>query len=162
MKYPSSEVTPLAQNILDYLKDPNDTTNTKKKEEVIDVSIYEFNKNSKQIFALVVSEDKINVNALKVRISDFNKKYYSLVNLSITNILLDATTNFVMVGNFNTIDEAMNYYNAIINNEYVYANLEESDYDGFIIAQENYPVFYKDKDIKKYLAFFKQNYFNEQ
>lgn len=162
MKYPSSEVTPLAQNILDYLKDPNDTTNTKKQEEVIDVSIYEFKPSSKQIFALVVSEDKINSNALKVRISDFNKKYYSLLNLSITNILLDAKTHFVMVGNFNTVDEAMNYYNAIITNEYVYANLTEDDYDGFVIAQENYPIFYKDKDIKKYLAFFRQNYFNEQ
>ncbi|MBE9490930.1 MAG: tetratricopeptide repeat protein [Bacteroidetes bacterium] len=162
IKYPDSEVTPLAQNILDYLKDPNDTTNTKKAEEVIDVSIYEFNQRSKQIFALVVAEDKININALKVRISDFNKKYYSLVNLSITNILLDASTHFIMVGNFNTIDESMDYYNAIITNEYVYANLTESDYDGFVIAQENYPVFYKDKDVTKYLAFFRQNYFNEQ
>ena len=97
-----------------------------------------------------------------MRISDFNKKYYSLVNLSITNILLDASTHFVMVGNFITIDEAMSYYNAIISNEYVYANLTEDDYDGFVIAQENYPIFYKDKDLKKYLAFFRQNYFKEQ
>ena len=152
----------MAQNILDYLKDPNDTTSTKKPEEVIDVSIYEFNPNSKQIFALVVADNKININALKVRISDFNKKYYSLVNLSITNILLDASTHFVMVGNFTTIDEAMTYYNAIISNEYVYANLTEEDYDGFVIAQENYPVFYKDKDVKKYLTFFRKNYFKEQ
>ena len=162
MKYPDSEVTPMAQNILDYLRDPSDTTNTKEPEEVIDVSIYEFNKGSKQIFALVVDDNKININAMKVRISDFNKKYYSLVNLSITNILLDAKTHFIMVGNFNTIDEAMDYYNAIITNEYVYANMTEYDYDGFVIAQENYPVFYKDKDVNKYLAFFRQNYFKEQ
>ena len=76
--------------------------------------------------------------------------------------MLDASTHFIMVGNFSTVDEAMSYYNAIITNEYVYANLTEYDYDGFIIAQENYPIFYKDKDIKKYLAFFKQNYFEEQ
>jgi tetratricopeptide (TPR) repeat protein len=163
MKYPDSEVTPLAQNILDYLKDPSDTSSVSKEpEEVIDVSIYEFNPDSKQIFALVVPDDKININALKVRISDFNKKYYSLLNLSITNILLDASTHFIMVGNFNTIDEAMDYYNAISTNEYVYANLTEDDYDGFVIAQENYPIFYKDKDVKKYLAFFRQNYFKEQ
>ncbi len=162
MKYPDSEVTPLAQNILDYLRDPSDTTSTKEPEEVIDVSIYEFNSNSKQIFALVVADNKININALKVRISDFNMKYFRLENLSITNILLDASTHFIMVGNFNTIDKAMNYYNAIITNEYVYANLTEDDYDGFVIAQENYPVFYKDKDVKKYLTFFRQNYFEDQ
>lgn len=162
MKYPDSEVTPMAQNILDYLKDPSDTTNTKKPEEQIDVSIYEFNPDSKQIFALIVDDNKININAFKVRISDFNKKYYSLLNLSITNILLDASTHFIMVGNFSTIDEAMNYYNAIISNEYVYGSLTKDEYDGFIIAQENYPIFYKDKDLKKYLAFFRQNYFKEQ
>jgi hypothetical protein len=56
----------------------------------------------------------------------------------------------------------MRYYNAIMANEYVFANLNKDKFNGFAIAQENYPVFYKDKDIKKYLAFFKQNYFGEQ
>ena len=161
VKYPNSGVTPLAQNILDYLKGPVDTTDTKEAEEVIDVSMYDFDPDSKQIYALVVSNDRVNINALKVRISDFNAKYYSLENLSITNILLDANTHFIMVGNFNDIDRALNYYNAIMTNEYVYANMEEEDYDGFVIAQENYPVFYKDKDVNKYLTFFKQNYFEE-
>jgi hypothetical protein len=67
-----------------------------------------------------------------------------------------------MVGNFNSIRDAMNYYNTIINNEYVFANLDKDDFSGFAIAQENYPVFYKDKDVKKYLAFFKKNYLGNQ
>ncbi len=161
-KYPDSEVTPLAQNILNYLKNPGDTATTKEAEEIIDVSIYAFNPESKQIFALVINDENVNINALKVRISDFNMKYYSLENLSITNILLNSTTHFVMVGNFATIKDAMNYYNAVMTNEYVFANLNKENFSGFAIAQENYPVFYKDKDVKKYLAFFKQNYFADQ
>jgi hypothetical protein len=161
-KYPDSEVTPLAQNILNYLKNPGDTLTTKEAEEIIDVSIYAFNPESKQIFALVINDENVNINALKVRISDFNMKYYSLENLSITNILLNSTTHFVMVGNFATIKDAMNYYNAVMANEYVFANLNKENFSGFAIAQENYPVFYKDKDVKKYLAFFKQNYFGDQ
>jgi tetratricopeptide (TPR) repeat protein len=161
-KYPGSEVIPLAQNILNYLKNPGDTTSTKEPEELIDVSMYEFNPNSKQIFALVISDENVNINALKVRISDFNQKFYSLENLSITNILLNSTTHFVMVGNFATIKDAMNYYNAIMGNDYVFANLNKEDFSGFSIAQENYPIFYKDKDVKKYLAFFKKNYFKNQ
>ncbi|MCD4697980.1 MAG: tetratricopeptide repeat protein [Bacteroidales bacterium] len=159
VKYPDSDVAPLAQNILNYLRGPVDTTGTSiiPEEEQYDVSIYSFDPNSKQIFSLVVKAP-VNINALKVRISDFNGKFYSLENLSTTNILLDKSTHFVMVGNFNTIDDAMRYYNAIISNEYVFANLAPDQYDGFVIAQENYPVFYKDKDLKKYLAFFKQNY----
>jgi len=162
-KYPDSEVKPLAQNILDYLTGPIDTTSTEEEpEEVYDLAMYEFNNSSKQIFALVVDDANVNINALKVRISDFNSKFFSLSNISITNILLNTTSHFVMVGNFEDIESALNYFHTIMKNEYVFANLSEDDYSGFIIAQENYPVFYKDKDIKKYLAFFKQNYLENE
>jgi tetratricopeptide (TPR) repeat protein len=161
-KYPGSEVIPLAQNILDYLTNPGDSITSKEPEETFDVSLYEFNPKSKQLFALVVNDENVNINALKVRISDFNEKFYGLENLSITNILLSSTTHFVMIGNFSTIKDVMNYYNAIMANEYVFANLSKESFSGFAIAQENYPVFYKDKDVKKYLAFFKKNYFGNQ
>ncbi len=162
-KYPDSEVKPLAQNILDYLTGPIDTTSVEETpEEVFDLTMYEFNTSSKQIFALVVDDSKVNINALKVRISDFNSKFYSLENISITNILLNLQSHFVMVGNFEDIESALNYFHAIMKNEYVFANLSEDDYNGFVIAQENYPVFYKDKDVEKYLAFFKQNYLENE
>jgi len=161
-KYPNSEVTPMAQNILDYLTGPIDTTSSSSEPEVkFDVSMYNFDPDSKQLFALVVNGQKININPLKVRISDFNMKYYNLDNLSITNILLDKSTHFVMVGNFESKKQAMRYYNALMSNEYVFANLAPEQYSGFVLAQENYPVFYKDKDVEKYLAFFEQNYLNQ-
>jgi len=161
-KYPDSEVVPLALNILNYLKDPTEIQQNIEPEELFDLSLYNFNPKSKQIFAMVVSGPKVNINALKVRISDFNMKYYSLENLSITNILLDKTTHFVMVGNFKTIDNSMKYYNAIMQNDYVFSNLEGDRIEGFVIAQENYPVLYKDKDLDKYLAFFKLNYLEQE
>ncbi len=164
-KYPDSEVTPLAQNILNYLAGPTDTTSTaqtKAPEENYDISIYEFNPNSKQIFAIIVKGENANINALKVRVSDFNSKNYRLENLSITSILLDMSTNFIMVGNFSTIDKAMTYYNAINTNDYVFANIKPENFSTFVISQDNYPVFYRDKDIDKYKAFFKKYYFNNQ
>lgn len=162
VKYPDSDVKPLAQNILDYLSTPVDsvqgTPDQKKKEDDVDFSIYEFDPQSKQLFALVVKDPDVNINALKVRISDFNNKYYSILNISITNILLDASTHFIMVGNFTAIEDAMKYYNAIMADDYVFSGLNPDIYTGFILGQENYPVFYKDKDINKYLAFFRENY----
>lgn len=162
--YPESDVLPLAQNILNYLKGPSDTTNIEdtEPENIIDISMYEFKKGSKQIFAMVVEDKNVNINALKVRISDFNTKFYSLENLNITNILLNATTHFIMVGNFDEIDRAMTYYNSLIANEYVFAGIEREMYEGFIISQENYPIFYKDKDVEKYLVFFNKNYVEVQ
>jgi tetratricopeptide (TPR) repeat protein len=164
-KYPDSDVTPLANNILNYLNKPVDSTGTPmvtQKEETIDFSIYEFDPDSKQLFALVVNDVNVNINALKIRISDFNQKYFSIENISITNILLNTSTHFIMVGNFNSIPEALKYYNAIMADDYVFSNLSQDVYNGFILAQENYPVFYKDKDINKYLAFFRENYLDNQ
>lgn len=158
-KYPKSEVAPMAQNILDYLTGPIDSTSTSSEPEIkFDVSMYEYDPDSKQLFALVVNGQKVNINPLKVRISDFNMKFYSLDNLSVTNILLDKTTHFVMVGNFESKKQAMRYYDALMSNEYVFANLEKEQYNGFVLSQKNYPVFYKDKDVEKYLSFFQQNY----
>lgn len=163
IKYPNSEIAPMAQNLLSFWRGPLDSTGLQTTpEKVIDISIYNFNKNSKQIFALIVKQEgNININALKVRISDFNMKYYSLENLSITNILLDKTTHFIMVGNFDNIESSMKYYNAILASDYVFANVDKQSYDGFVITQENYPVLYKDKDLEKYLAFFRQKYLKQ-
>ena len=161
--YPNTEITPLAQNMLDFWRGPLDSTLVQSEpEKVYDMSIYSFNTRSKQLFALIVRQGgNINVNALKVRISDFNMKSYSIDNLSITSILLDKTTHFIMVGSFDSVESSMKYYRAIMGSDYVFANIDQSLYDGFVITQENYPVLYKDKDLQKYLAFFKQNYLKQ-
>ncbi|MEZ5196963.1 MAG: hypothetical protein R2764_11315 [Bacteroidales bacterium] len=131
-------MVPLAQNILDYLKDPSDTASVQEpEEEKFDVSMYTFDADSKQIFSMIVSDKDVNINALKIRISDFNSKFYSLENLSITSILLNTTTHFIMVGNFDVLDKSMQYYNAIMANEYVFANLDKNDFESFVIAREN-------------------------
>lgn len=162
--YPESDVLPLAQNILDYLKGPSDSTNVEnaEPEEIVDISMYDLKKGSKQIFALVIGDKNVNINALKVRISDFNSKFYGLENLNITNILLNANTHFIMIGNFDEVERSMTYYNSLINNEYVFANIDRQQYEGFIISQENYPIFYKDKDVDKYMVFFNKNYVEVQ
>jgi hypothetical protein len=49
-----------------------------------------------------------------------------------------------------------------MSNDYVFAGQDKSEFKGFVIAQENYPVFYKDKDVDKYLKFFNKYYFGPQ
>ncbi|MBN3035293.1 MAG: tetratricopeptide repeat protein [Bacteroidales bacterium] len=158
--YPDSEVIPLAQNILDFLSAPPDTATVVAEEPEIvhDISIYTFNENARQIFTLVLNDATVNTEALKVRISDFNGKNYKLDNLSITNILLDSKRQLVMVGSFAELRRATVYFQAIMNDEYVFSGIDPEDYSGFIMSQDNYPVFYKDKDVEKYLAFFREYY----
>ena len=57
---------------------------------------------------------------------------------------------------FSDCNQAMTFYeNAIINN-YIYSGITENDYIHFVISQENYPVFYKNKGIKAYSYFFEE------
>jgi hypothetical protein len=56
------------------------------------------------------------------------------------------------------MSKAMDYYDAIILSEYVYADLKPGSFYNFVISTENYPVFFKEKDIGGYLKFFEEQY----
>jgi len=163
-KYPSSEVKPLAMNILEYLSlqrnaqgepivaDPG-------KPEDPGLKLYSFNPNSIHFFILIVESTKVDVNALKIKISDFNTKYFSLDNLQVNSLLLDNNREMITVNNFEDAGKAYEYYQSIKASPYVYTKLENvGNYSDFVISVENYPVFYKNKDTGIYARFFKQKY----
>jgi hypothetical protein len=54
--------------------------------------------------------------------------------------------------------KAMDYYNFMKGNQFVYSDLEAGTYQTFIISAENYSIFYKDKNINEYKQFFTQNF----
>ena len=65
----------------------------------------------------------------------------------------------ITVNNFDNDEKAMDYYISIQNNPYIFTKLENSGgYDDFVISAENYPIFYRNKDIKQYLRFFEKYY----
>ena len=107
---------------------------------------------------VVVQSDDINISALKVRISDFDKKYFSLKRLRIKSLMLDDIQTIITIGNFDNKEEAGNYLLALRNDEYVVSGLQNKDFLIFSIAASNYPVFYRDKDVSSYLKFFEINY----
>ena len=161
-KYPESEVKPLAQNILDYLSSESSVSGEDSLgvsgEDDDFISPYIYDPNAIFFYMLIVKEKSVNLNALKVKISDFNKKYYRLEKLTINSILLDNNRHMITVGNFGNMEYAMDYFNAISIDEYVFSSLTPSDYKNFLISTENYPVFYKNKDTEQYSKFFEKNY----
>jgi hypothetical protein len=161
-KYPQSEVKPLAQDILDHLSGESSVSG-KDGSEVSDedadfISPYIYDPNAIFFYMLIVKEKSVNLNALKVKISDFNKKYYRLEKLTINSILLDRNRYMITVGNFGNMEYAMGYFNTISKDEYVFSSLTPIDYQNFVISTENYPVFYKNKDTGQYSKFFEKNY----
>ena len=162
--YPSHPVTTLAQDILNHLNGDDssilsgDTTISASSTPAVSASLYKPEPDAIHLFVMVADIANTNVNALKIRISDFDQKYYSLQKLTVSSLFLDDDYQMITVSNFKTKADAMKYYVAIKDNAYVNSQLENSTINQFVISVGNYPVFYKDKKVSAYMKFFQSNY----
>ena len=121
--------------------------------------LYTFDPNAVHFYVLVVNQQTVDVDALKVKISDYNTKFHDLEELTVNSILFDNDREMVIVNNFENSDKALTYFMGILTSKYIFAKLENgSEYSNFIISAENYRVLYKNKDIQQYYRFFEKNY----
>jgi tetratricopeptide (TPR) repeat protein len=190
-KYPSSPVAPLVQEILQkYSKQTaqataqatgdnpaapkpqgtapaqNQTTGLVQTEYIFTSDttvpdIYKFNLKQTHFFIMMVDENKVNVNAMKVRITDYNLKYFPNENITVNAILLDNGWQMITVSSFGNSEKAMAYYNSITQSEYILSQLKSGAYRSFVISMENYPVFYREKKYQGYINFFNKYYINQ-
>lgn len=161
--HPSSMLVSNAQGILStfgiegFVEE--DSPDAPKKAE--ETSIYSFAPDGNHFFVLIVNHNSTNVDATRVRISDFNTNNYKLDNLSINAVLIDDDHQMISVSNFKGKDKAMAYYHAISSSDYVFPPQLRKESHFFAISSDNYPIFYRDKGIEDYLKFFEKHYVNE-
>ena len=160
-KFPNSAVVPQANDIMKYLRKEYGFDGGEKEAKQTKEKVYKYkadNKNTPYFIVLVVNNRKVQVNSLKVRLSDFNKKYFRLNKLRIKSLVFDKTQSLITVGNFENMNAANKYYTALSKDEYVLSGISPEDYHLFPISTQNYPIMYKDKDLKGYLEFMKDKY----
>jgi len=162
--YPKSEVKILAQNVINFL---GNQRNSQGQPIVTDSStllspgmkLYKYDPNAVHFYVLIVNGDLVDVNALKIKITDFNAKFYDLENLQVNSIIFNNEQQIVTINNFESAEKAMNYYINIRESKYIFTKLETTgNYLDFVISVENYPVLYRNKDISQYIRFFEKNY----
>jgi len=163
--YPNSSVAPMAQSILhmlskDYgLGDPIITDDEAAGDTIQAIpDIYNFDKFAMHLAMIIVNSENVEVDPLKIRLSDFKKKSFDLLNVRIKSLMLDSKRTIVSIGNFENKEEADRFYVALTNDEYVFSGLNPDDYDVVTISIGNYPIFYKEKDVEGYLLFFNEYY----
>jgi len=162
--YPVSQVKPMAENVLAFLGTQKDS---KGQPIVTDTTVtrdntpklYNFDPDAMHFYVLIVKDELVDVDALKVKLSDYNAKFHDLENLQVNSMLFDNGRQMITVNNFDNSEKAMNYFLGILNSKYIFTRLENAgEYFNFVISVENYPVLYKNKDIPQYLRFFEKNY----
>ncbi len=117
-------------------------------------SLYKLDTKANHFFILLVDASKVNVNVLKVKISDFNRKHFASNNLIITSVIYNQNTHLISVEQFANSDEAISYFKNITADIYVFSNLNNDNSANFVITTENFSTFYKIKDLEGYKNFF--------
>jgi len=166
VSHPDSPVVPMAQSILRILQlDYGFGISEEEKQGLLEAdenepSPFNFDPEARHLFMMIVISENIETDPLKVRISDFKKKYFRLERLNIKSLLLDNQRTLITIGNFKGKDAADTFYTAIKNDEYVFSGMEAEGFEIFTISMNNYPVFYRDKNVKAYREFFSKYYSN--
>jgi len=160
--YASSEMSPMAQDLLNFIaKDRPDLGTAEmstSKDQAEFESPFTYEPETNHLYLLVVKRSAIKLNAMKVRISDHNKKYYSIRNLNVNSVLLDDIRYMITVGNFENAEDAMDYYEMISGDIYVFGELGTGNFTETVISMKNYPIFYREKDVDLYEKFFEKEY----
>jgi hypothetical protein len=162
--YPKSTVRPLAENVLRFLGTQKDAQGKPIPTDSVSVldntqKLYKFDPNAVHFYVLVVNDNLVDVDALKIKITDYNTRFHDLQGLTVNSLLLDQGRQMITVSNFENSETAMTYFLGILDSKYIFAKLENAgEYFAMVISVENYPILYKNKDILQYIRFFEKNY----
>lgn len=127
--------------------------------KVIDYSIYAFNAGKTHLVLIIVDTKFGKGDRIKNKVADFNRKSFSSKNLNVTSTVLSDHHEMLTISSFTNAKDAMIYYNALKDGQVFTGKEAEGDSGIFVISSDNYPIFFKDRDIDKYNAFFLDHYF---
>lgn len=165
VNYPKSPVIPQAQAVLRMLQLQYGLGIPEEKrqemlEEQKEESLFTFEPEKMHLFMIVVQSDKVAINPLKVRISDFKKKFFGLERLNIKSLQLDNTRSLITIGNFDDQAKAEDFMSTMVNDEYVLSGIQADEVELFTISINNYPIFYREKSVVAYRDFYNKYYLN--
>jgi hypothetical protein len=116
-----------------------------------------FDEGTAHLVMIITSGKSVKTDPLKVRISDFDERNFSLKKLIIKSLVLDNDRSLISIGNFDNLADANDYYNAILSSDYVFGSINKLNVEVYPISLTNYPVFYRNKDTKQYSRFWEKN-----
>lgn len=159
--YPSSEVTPRANEILEAIKRAKNPAVLGNTNETPKATTDTFNlKLDVEHFALIISPDDAKiVNPFKTAIDDFGRKYYSNKSFSISSNLFANVQQMILIKSFPNAKEAFSYIENLKNDTKIYnGDIKKELFTFLIISSENLPLFYRKSSVSYYQAFYNEAY----
>ena len=113
-------------------------------------------------YILIAFKDpNADLNTSKIKVSDFNEKYFKLDRLRISNIYLGESADnrlpILVLRKFKNKAEAMKYYQGAQKNSKDFIS-SDVNFEVFPVTQNNYREVLREKSVEGYRAFFQSTY----
>lgn len=137
------------QSITDPDQNNNQTTN----------GLYKVDTTSAHFFVLAIPSSETNVNALKIKMSNFNNEFYRNSRYQVINSQLGTTHQLIIVKQFAGASDANKYHKTFKSDaaKRTIGNMA-SEYESFYITSANFSTLMQSLVLETYLDFFKANY----
>jgi tetratricopeptide (TPR) repeat protein len=166
LKYPKDEMHNQAMIMLDAIKRVQNAGKSDPKADSLAAIAakkdkYVFNEEAVHFAVIVLKGKNVNLNTFKTNLSNFNQQYFSTISLLISSIPISEEFQIVNVKEFPDKKGAMTYYEFVKGDKDVFKDISLSSTEVFVMSQENFAVFFHEKNTEEYKAFFNSNYFKK-
>jgi tetratricopeptide (TPR) repeat protein len=156
--YPKTEEAGAARDII-AMMDVKHPEVKEAEEKAIAKEIYKpVDENETHYYVIVVNPKKGNYNQLVFNLINYNLDNYSNITLSTKAEIIGGTNQMVIVRDFKSKNEALNYFDAAQKDESILKDVGSGVLATFIISKTNFDVFKQDGIESRYMKYFKDNY----
>jgi hypothetical protein len=104
----------------------------------------------------------VNIDDIKIRVSNFNQEYFSLSELNVSNVLMDMEHQVISIKHFLSSAKAKDYYDLINQDSKVFKDIAPEEYQVYPISSENFAILYQQKKTEEYKLFFTEKFINKK
>ncbi len=122
---------------------------------------YNENVNGAHNLVFVISKLGIDQPAFISGLEQFNMANYANLSLKVEVISLDDIRQIVRISGLPDKETALPFFNKVKNNRTLYAPLRQEQYRNFLISNDNFDIFLKEKNITDYMNFYKRIYLQQ-
>jgi len=155
-EYPNTKVSERCVEILQTLK--NSTNMEERNTTALLGSPYRYNEEHSHYLLIVLPTKEIDINYIKIIVSDFNIKNYDSENLETSTMLMGLERYLLIIKTFKNSLDVSNYSKTLLSSSELLSELNKTNYNKIIISKQNFAEFYKNKDLEGYSKFFNNNY----
>lgn len=170
-KYPSSDVSSMAKDMLALVKQGNETkkssihtsllnkpvetTDAELADGAVEKRSFSPDKTGKHRLMLVIPTNTERLNKLVFDIASFNFTRFMVKDFDIVSSRLDSTHTAVSITNFDSYDEVLWYLSSVQNESGLSSKIMASDIGRYIISDVNFSTMYSYLGLNAYVAFAK-------